>query len=94
MIKKVIKQLDFHMDKLHPDFRGKFFINRKNMLIHVGLDTCIFEYPEYRLYLWDAENFLKKNLKTRKFQFYRVPTLINCTKWKFDYVIARKMTTN
>ena len=82
------------MDKLHPEFRGKSFINRKNMNVHVGLDTVLFDYPKYRLYLWDVEKFLKDNLKTRKFKFFRIRTLINCTKWKFDYIIARKEATN
>ena len=94
MFKKVIRELDSYMDRAHPEFRGKFFINRKNMLIHVGLDTAVFNYPKYRLYLWDAETFLKNNLKTSKSKFYRVPRLINCTKWKFDYVIPIKEATN
>ena len=90
-----MKQLQSHMDKLRPEFRGKFFINRKNTFIHLGLDKALFKHEKYRLYLWDAEDFVKKNLKTCKFDFFSVPTLINCTKWKFDYIIARKeQTTN
>ena len=58
------------------------------------MDKALFEYPKYRLYLWDVEEFVKNNLKTCKFEFFRIPTLINCTKWKFDYIIARKEATN
>ena len=82
------------MDRLHPEFRGKIVINRKNFLIHVGLDKPILEYPKYRLYLRDVEIFLKDNLKTRSFEVYRIPRLINGTKLEFDYIIAEKKTTN
>ena len=96
MYRTVIKKLDSRMDKKYPEFRGKFYINRRNKLIHVGLDRPIFDHLKYRLYLWDCEKFVKDNLKTCIFEFFRVPTLINSTKWKFDYIIARKeeKTTN
>ena len=94
MFKTAIKKLESYMDKKHPEFRGKFYINRKNKIIHVGMDTVIFEKPQFRLYLWDCEWFLKETLPSVKFEFFRVPTLINCTKWKYDYIIARRETTN
>ena len=94
MYKTIIKKLESYMDKKHPNYRGKFYINRKNKLIHVGMDTTIFDKPQFRLYLWDCEWFLKEALPNAKFEFFRVPTLINCTKWKYDYIIARRETTN
>ena len=42
MFKTAIKKLESYMDKKHPEFRGKFYINRKNKIIHVGMDTVIF----------------------------------------------------
>ena len=60
------------------------------------MDKAIFERNTFPLYLWDCEAFVKENLKEATFEFFRIPTLINCTKWKFDYIIARKIekTTN
>ena len=97
MYRSVIRKLESYMDKKHPEFRGKFYVNRRNKFIHVGMDRAIFEHPKFRLYLWDCEAFVKDNFKNVTFEFFRMPTLINCTKWKFDYIIARRedeKTTN
>ena len=94
MFKTTIKKLESYMDKKYPEYRAKVHINRRNKLIHVGMDSAIFDKINYRLYLWDCEWFMKQNMKNVKFEFFRVPTLINCTKWKFDYIIARRETTN
>ena len=94
MFKATIKKLESYMDKKHPEFKARFYINRKNKLIHVVMDTAIFEKANFRLYLWDCECFMKEAMTNIKFEFFRVPTLINCTKWKYDYIIARRETTH
>ena len=48
------------MDKKNPEFRAKFYINRKNKLINIGMDTAIFDKTNFRLYLWDCEWFMKE----------------------------------
>ena len=93
MYRLTMRKLESYMDKKHPQFRDKFYINRRNKLIHVGMDKVMFEHDAYRLYLWDCESFVKANLKNVSFDFFRIPTLINSTKWKFDYIIARKVET-
>ena len=95
MFKTIIKKLESAMDKKYPDFRAKIYINRKNKLIHLGMDSPIFDKNNYRIYLWDCKWFSKEVLPSDvKFEFFRIPTLINCTKWKFDYIIAHRVTTN
>ena len=94
MFKTTIKKLESYMDKKYPEYRPTFYINRRNKLIHVGMDTAIFDKDNFRLYLWDCEWFMKEQLPNIKFELFRIPTLINCTKWKFDYIIARRETTN
>ena len=93
MFRTAIQKLQSVMDKKYPEYRAKFYINRRNKLIHIGMDKAIFDYNNFRLYLWDCEWTIEKILgKDIKFEFFRVPTLINCTKWKFDYIIARRIT--
>ena len=93
MFKAQIQKLESIMDKKYPHFRSKFYINRRNKLIHIGMDRAIFDHCNFRIYLWDCEWILKELLpKNIKFEFFRIPTLISCTKWKFDYVIARRIT--
>ena len=57
------------------------------------MDKALFSFPNYRIFLWECEWFLKEQLDV-KFHFFSIPNLISCTKWKFDYIIARKETTN
>ena len=58
------------------------------------MDKAIFDNCNYRIYLWDCEWILKELLpKNIEFEFFRIPTLISCTKWKFDYIIARRITS-
>ena len=80
MYKSTIKKLKSYMDRKHPEYRGKLYTNQKNKLIHVGMDKAIFEHNTFRLYLWDCEAFVKENLKEASFEFFRIPTLINCMK--------------
>ena len=94
MYKTFIKKLESQMDKKHPDYRAKFYINRKNRLIHVGMDKALFSFENYRFFLWECEFFTKEELRGVKFEFFHIPNLISCTKWKFDYIIARRETTN
>ena len=87
MYKKAILAMQKNISLKYPEYRAKFFINHKNRLIHIGMDRPIYEFSNYRLFLWDCEWFLQKELK-QKFQWYRIPTLVLCTKWKYDYVCA------
>ena len=88
MYKKAIKKLQGIISKKYPDFNAKFYINRKNRLIHIGMDKCLYDYSNYRLFLWDCEWFFEKALNKKLFKWYRTPNLICCTKWKYDYVCA------
>ena len=91
MIKTAIKKMESVIDKKHPEFRGKFYVNRKNKIIHLGMDKSIFDFSNFRLYLWDCEWTLKKELPNSiEIEFFKIPTLVSCTKWKFDYIIARQ----
>ena len=51
MYKTVIKKLESYMDKKYPDYRAKIYTNRRNKLLHLGLDKALFDNSNYRLYL-------------------------------------------
>ena len=55
MFKTAVKKLESYMDRKYPEFRSKFYINRRNKLLHIGMDSAIFDKSNYRLYLWDCE---------------------------------------
>ena len=55
MFKTNIKKLESYVDKKYPEFRAKFYINRKNKLIHIGMGSALFDKSNYCICLWDCE---------------------------------------
>ena len=43
-IKKIILKLEVFMKKQYPHFDGKFYSNRRNNYIHLGLDKSLFSF--------------------------------------------------
>ena len=78
MIKTAVKKMESVIDKKHPEFRGKFYVNRKNKIIHLGMDKSLFDFSNFRLYLWDCEWTLKKN--------YRIVLNLNFLKYQLSFL--------
>ena len=88
-IKKLVKQLEKHIDSKFPENEAKFYSNCRNMYIHMELDKSLFFYENYKQVLQEVESFLNEHLKN-KFIYLFPPKLIHSTKWKHDYIICRK----
>ena len=86
--KKLVVQLEKHINNKFPEFKVKFYSNRCNFYIHMGLDESLFSFCEYRKFLQEIDNFLSEHL-SGKFTSIFPPRLINSTKWKFDYLISK-----
>ena len=85
-IKKIISQLEQLMQKEFPHFDGRFYSNRQNNYIHLGLDKSLFSFEDYKLYLAEIDKFLTENLRT-EFKLINPPKLVISTNWKHDYII-------
>ena len=57
-IKKLVVQLEKHINNKFPEFKAKFYSNRRNFYIHMGLDESLFGFCEYRKLLQEIGNFL------------------------------------
>ena len=79
-IKKIILKLEKHIQNKFPEYEVKFYSNRRNYCIHMGLDKAIFAFSNFRELLKEVTLFLDENF----------PRLIHSTKWKFDYIVATK----
>ena len=88
-IRKLVKQLEKHIDVKFPEFEAKFYSNRRNMYIHMRLDKSLFSFENYKQVLQEVQSFLNEHLKN-KFICLFLPKLIHSTKWKHDYIISRK----
>ena len=87
-IKKFVVQLEKHINNKFTEFKSKFYSNRCNFYIHMGLDESLFGFCKYRKLLQEIQNFLSENLPG-KFTSIFPPSLINSTKCKFDYLISK-----
>ena len=88
-IKKLIVQLEKQISVKFPEYQEKFYSNRRNFYIHMGLDRSLFSFENFRQLLQEIDCFLNEHLEN-KFTSVFPPKLINSTKWKHDYLICKK----
>ena len=89
MIKKLIAQLERHIQAKFSEYQAKFYSNLSNCYIHMGLDKSLFSFENYKTLLQEIDNFLSEHLETRFTSVYP-PKLIYSTRWKHDYIISKK----
>ena len=85
-IKKLITQLEKHINAKLPDNQAKFYSNRRNNYIHMGLDKSLFGYANFQKLFDEVDCFLNEHL-LHKFISIFPAKLIYSTKWKHDYII-------
>ena len=88
-VKKLMIQLERHINCKFPEFDAKFYSNRRNFYIHMGLDNSLLGYSNFKQLLEEIESFVNENLP-EKFISSNFPKLIHSTKWKYDYIVCRK----
>ena len=88
-LKKLIVQLEKHINVKFPEYQPKFYSNRRNFYIHMGLDQSLFSFENFRKLLHEIVCFLNEHLEN-KFTCVLPPKLINFSRWKHDYIISKK----
>ena len=88
-IKKLVMQLEKHITVKFPEYDAKFYSNRRNFYIHMGLDKSLGFFENYQKRLNETDCFLNEHLQ-KKFIPIFPPELIYSTKWKHDYIVSRK----
>ena len=61
-IKKLVVQLEKHINVKFPEHQVKFYSNRRNFCIHMGLDKSLFGYDNFGNLLEEVERFLNEHL--------------------------------
>ena len=87
-IKKTIIKLEKHFGIKFLEYEAKFYSNRRNSRIHMGLNKAIFAYSNFHDLVKEINLFLDEHIPN-KFSG-NFPRLINSTKWKFDYIVSTK----
>ena len=56
-VKKIIIKLQILMKQKFPHYDSKFYANRRNTYIHLGLDKSLFSYEDYKEFLYIIDKF-------------------------------------
>ena len=68
-LKRIIRKLEHFTDKQYPHYKAKFYSNRRNNYIHLGLDVNLFPFEDYKTFLNYIDQFLSQELHEH---FYRI----------------------
>lgn len=88
-VKSIIKKLEKNIEQRYPNYEAKFYSNRRNNYIHLGLDRSLFSFENYKTFLKNIDDFLSLKLN-ENFRKIDPPKLIISTKWKHDYLIRSR----
>ena len=61
-IKKLVVQLEKHIQAKFPEYQAKFYSNRRNLYLHMGLDKPLFGYENFKKLLEEVDCFLNEHL--------------------------------
>ena len=87
-VKKIIIQLEVIINLKFPNYNEKFFPNRGNTLILLGLDIALLSFNDFKLFLDEINKFLSERLIN--FEKVYPAKLVLSAKWKHDYIIYSK----
>ena len=88
-IKKLVCQLEKHVNVQFPEYDAKCYSNKRSLYIHMGLDNSLLGYDNFKEMLEEVDCFLNEHL-LNKFISVFPPKLINSSKWKHDYIVSKK----
>ena len=88
-VKKIIIKLQIIMKQRFPHFDGRFYANRRNSYIHLGLDKSLCAFADYKDFLNEIDKFLSEHVRV-EFKLVDEPKLVVSTKWKHDYIIRSR----
>ena len=88
-VKKIITKLQILMKQKFPHYDSKFYANRRNIYIHLGLDKSLFSFDDYKEFLNTIDKFLSEQLRA-EFKIVDPPKLVISTTWKYDCIIRSR----
>ena len=93
-IKYLINKLERILNEKYPHIDVNFYCSRKKKIVHFGIERSVQQYKDYVKFIKDIELSLLRNMKNSDFELVKPPQLVNSVKWKYDYVVFRKRTSN
>ena len=88
-MKTFLIMLHNSLKKDHPEINVEMYVSRRSKFVHMGLDMALNKIANHEKFISGIEDFWNKKKSDDKFKFVN-PYLINCTKWKLDFIIFEK----
>ena len=93
MLKKRVQLLKAYLAKKFPEAAcAGSYLSRRSNYVHMVLDIPLYSIKNYPDFIEEINKFLAKDLDSRFQLVY--PQLVLTVKWKFDYIILRKLKKN
>ena len=61
-VKKLVIQLEKHINIKFPEYNAKFYSNRRNFYLHMGLGNSVFGYSHFKQLLEKIDLFINEHL--------------------------------
>ena len=88
-IEKFIVELEKHISVKFLKYQAKFYSNRRNFYVHLGLDQSLFSFENFRQLLQEIDCFLNEHLEN-KFTSVFPPKLINIQSGNTTILVVKK----
>ena len=79
--------------KKNPFIDARFYCSRWKKIVHFGIENALHFYPDYSKFVEDIKQFFLTNMTDNEFEFVE-PYLNDSVKWKFDYIVFRRVAYN
>ena len=89
-LRKLVQILKAYLSKICPDIDVEFYLSCRSNFVHVGLDFPLCSLKNHLEFVKEIHEFLSKGLDSTCFQLVD-PQLVLTVKWKYDYIIVRKI---
>ena len=93
LLKFYTNRLETILKKKYPEMNPEIYCSRRKKLVHLALEKSVYQYENYLDFLKEIESFFNRHFKN-EFDLCKPIKVINTIKWKFDYVIFRKRSSD
>ena len=88
-VKQFLFTLENKINLKYPDLQPQFYISQRSRNIHMGLNRSLLSVRNTQDIVSEIYEHYNSNSWNFNIRFV-YPTLINTTKWKFDYITLKK----
>ena len=90
---KLLHVLKNFLGEKYPHINFEFYLSRRTKNVHMGLNYSLLALHKQKQIIFYIEEVWLRRRQDKSFKFM-LPQLIHTTKWRFEYIIFRKIPKN